>query len=411
MLQIEKHFSKKEKILGQYFTPIKISNLVTQKCLNYINKNIKEIKAIDPTCGDGSFLKALEATNVENYLGYDIDENVKNLIPEHIKNKIEIKNSIFLEEDNTFDLVVGNPPYSSKYNRISDLNILKLFDLGINKKTQAIEILFIEKSIKILKKEGILGLVLPIGILTNLNLEYVRNYLLQNLEIKEIIYLHPTIFKNNNASTFILIAKKVDNPNNLKIKFGEIKNLKNINYNVIEKEIIENCLNPLFYLNCNNVEDDYIFLEELIEDIFTGKGFYKENKKHLTTTPSDIKYFTIKNFKNNNINLENVLYLDNSLKIKEKFLLKQNDIIFCRVGQGSIGTCFLVDNNLENSIVDDWFHVIRLKNKNISQNLLNYFKTNDFIKILKTLSLGTGTPNISKQKLLKIKIPKKIIEI
>jgi len=56
--QENSHFSKKEKVLGQFFTPREVVDFV----LDFISvTNNKKDKAIDPACGDGVFLKGLIA--------------------------------------------------------------------------------------------------------------------------------------------------------------------------------------------------------------------------------------------------------------------------------------------------------------------------------------------------------------
>jgi len=69
--------------------------------------------------------------------------------------------------------VVGNPPFSAKYGRISDKNILDRYELGRGRRSQAVEVLFLERFIRLARSGGVVGIIIPDGILANTNYEYV----------------------------------------------------------------------------------------------------------------------------------------------------------------------------------------------------------------------------------------------
>ena len=48
---------------------------------------------------------------------------------------------------------------------------------------------FIERCLKLLKPEGILGIVVPDGVLSNTSLDYVREFIRQNAVIKAVVSL------------------------------------------------------------------------------------------------------------------------------------------------------------------------------------------------------------------------------
>ncbi|SEF40135.1 type I restriction enzyme M protein [Caloramator fervidus] len=405
MDQLKKHFSKREKIYGQYFTPLEVSRFIVKRCLDYLKKDAKDIKALDPACGDGSFLKAMLLEGIEYFEGYDIDENIFEKLSFDILSKVKIKDGLMLEGE--YDLVVGNPPFSAKFNRISKKDILDSFKLGKGRKSQAIEVLFLEKFINLTKNNGVIGIILPLGIVGASMLQYVRNYLVENIELKEIIYLNSGIFKNG-ATTVIIIGVK-NKADNKACKFGILEGLEPISIRYVEKNIDVKNLNPVYYFE--NDEEDGVKLEDLILEIFSGRGFYKEErKKKITHEKTDKIYITAKNVGWGTFQDKDVLYFKGD--IDEKYILKENDIIMCRVGQGTIGRCLVINKDLEGSIVDDWFHIIRLKDKKYSRAFCGYFLTENFKRKIKKYCIGTGTPNISKTKLLNIKIPfDKIVKV
>jgi len=73
-----------------------------------------------------------------------------------------------------FDIILTNPPFGSK---IKNQDILAEYELGRARKSQLTEVLFIERCLKLLKPEGILGIVVPDGVLSNTSLQYVRDFI------------------------------------------------------------------------------------------------------------------------------------------------------------------------------------------------------------------------------------------
>ena len=114
---------QKKKDLGQYFTPENVVAFMYQMAKIYLPlRSSRPPKIIDPACGEGIFLKyALEhkITTRVNIFGCDIDPEVEK---EWKKLKVFGKLHLYIcdglldnEEDgikkNSFDLVIGNPPY------------------------------------------------------------------------------------------------------------------------------------------------------------------------------------------------------------------------------------------------------------------------------------------------------------
>lgn len=121
---VEKLLEKqKKKDWGQYFTPLEVVDFMYQMVKAFLPKRIpKPLKIIDPACGEGIFLKyAFEnkITSRVNLFGCDIDPKVENEWKRFdIFGKLHLYISDGLLDDeekgirkNSFDLVIGNPPY------------------------------------------------------------------------------------------------------------------------------------------------------------------------------------------------------------------------------------------------------------------------------------------------------------
>ncbi len=246
-----------------------IKNLMrTKKDKEKLIKIIKNIRVLDPSCGSGRFLvsaaeklydlyqivvpessnfeikkliiqKNLYGIEIENYaiiisklrlikwLLASISNNLtsqiitlKNLKLTNFKQIIEkfgikfnIFNLDFLLEFNSekFDIIIGNPPYVEN-KKIKDIefkkNITKRFTTAY--RLFDLSIIFIERSLELLEDDGYLSLILPNKFLSADYGIKIRELLLNDSEIKEIINISSLpIFQNIAAYPIILSLKKV----------------------------------------------------------------------------------------------------------------------------------------------------------------------------------------------------------
>lgn len=99
-----------------------------------------------------------------------------------------------------FDIILTNPPFGSKI-RGEVLNMLGRFSLGqSSRRSISFEIIALERCFQFLKPGGILGIVLPDGLLKNKSVKYVRNWIHQVAEIKAVISLPIETFSPYGAS-------------------------------------------------------------------------------------------------------------------------------------------------------------------------------------------------------------------
>lgn len=162
------------KTLGQVFTPYH----VVSDMLSLIKNNGK---TLEPSCGDGAFLKHLS-----NAIGIEIDKKV-------IKQK-NVFNIDFFEYsiNNKFDTIIANPPYV-KYTDINiNTKILlfpyeKFFDKRSN-----LYLFFIYKSFLHLKDNGEMIFITP------------RDF----LKLTSAIKLNELLFQNGTITDFIDLGDK-----------------------------------------------------------------------------------------------------------------------------------------------------------------------------------------------------------
>jgi len=196
--------------LGQYFTPDRIKEFM----LDILEPRIGNL-IIDPAFGSGGFLvityKRLLDTLKKSGLDKEkIRKEKSKLTSDYIygtdinpRLALACKTNMYLHGDgrthiyrhdglvnfeeiaeNKFDIVVTNPPFGAV---IDKRNILDNFQLGIGRKKQRSEVLFLERCIRLAKKHtGKIGIVLPESILMNTTFQYVRDYLDDNVTIDAI---------------------------------------------------------------------------------------------------------------------------------------------------------------------------------------------------------------------------------
>lgn len=218
---------------GQFFTPTQAVSWIVEALEPQLGE-----KVIDPACGAGSFLfnisRYLKRNNVDDLeisnsiYGIEKDQYLSNLAATHLALTTLGKANIFcadsieridgankpieLDFEDSFDIVVANPPFGSKI-RVGSEKVREMFDLSrkwvrhkengeyyISDKFVANpspQVLFLEVCIKLLKQGGRLGIVVPESMLSNSSAGHVVNYLLKNMRLEAVIGMPENLFKTS----------------------------------------------------------------------------------------------------------------------------------------------------------------------------------------------------------------------
>ena len=342
-------------------------------------EELRKIKIVDPACGSGAFLieafdfllkynqmiddKIFNMTGTKNLF----DDTTKEILENNIfgvdlnKESVEItKLSLWLrtaDKDKTlatlennikcgnslisdknlsekgfdwkeefqevfkeggFDIVIGNPPYVSAEN-IKELE--KEYyrnNYKVATGRQNLYIIFYERGIELLNKNGYLSFITPYTILKNKYYMEARKYILKNSKLLKLVdFKNITVFEEAVVDSIILILKKEQSK---KYDFEKIYNIKNFGNNEYSSRTftIENVyLNPDFSLEISDnfalilkMQKNSLKLKDIIEfkqGIITGN-----NKKFITNEISENtkKVITGKDFNRYflNYNGEYVIY-------------------------------------------------------------------------------------------------------
>ena len=184
------------------------------------------------------------------------------------------------QDNQKFDILIANPPYSVKTFKPTIKDGEKSFELfdGFTENSSEIECLFVERAKQLLKEGGYAGIVLPVSLLTNDKI-YIRTreILLKYFDIKGILSLQGNAFMATNTKTIILLMQRRNNSFweqiNLAIK-NFFSNYKNVTVAGIEKAfskfVEENYENLAF--------EDYIsILKEKPTEIAKKSEYYEEH--------------------------------------------------------------------------------------------------------------------------------------
>ncbi|MEF3279423.1 MAG: SAM-dependent methyltransferase [Elusimicrobiota bacterium] len=262
-----------KKINGVVYTPQWIVDLILDN-IEYKN-NIYDKKILDPSCGEGSFLiivverflkdcfknnlslDEIRKALCNNIFGFDIDRNaiikckiyLDDIAQKYKINKVKWniqyldsldKNKI-KQYFNTFDYIVGNPPYI----RIQHLGkerrerIQQDWSFCRNGSTD-IYIAFFELGLNLLNERGKLGYITPNTYFKTETAKILRHYLMDKKIIRNIIdFNYHQVFDDATTYSAITVLDKNWKQNKFYFFNGYKKNIKyvdeielsNINYN------------------------------------------------------------------------------------------------------------------------------------------------------------------------------------
>jgi type I restriction enzyme M protein len=163
--------------------------------------------------------KAKTMLNEDTFYGFDIDPTMiriglMNLMMHGITQpKIDYKDTLSknYNEDNTYDIVMANPPFTGSIDK-GDLN--ETFTVATTKS----ELLFLERIYKMLRMGGTAGVVIPQGVLFGSGTAFksIRKILIEKCELKAVISMPSGVFKPYaGVATAILIFTKGGETNNV----------------------------------------------------------------------------------------------------------------------------------------------------------------------------------------------------
>lgn len=210
---------------GEYFTPSEVSTLLTR--LGTVGKTMVN-KVYDPTCGSGSLLLKARSVLGPNgvrigYYGQENQPTTYNLCRlnmflhgvEFDKFDIACEDTLLHPQhwdDEPFELIVSNPPYSIKWVGSDDATLIndpRFAPAGVLAPKSKADLAFVMHSLSWLSNNGVAAIVCFPGMLYRGGAEQkIRQYLIDNNFVDAIIQLPENLFYGTSIATCILVLKK-----------------------------------------------------------------------------------------------------------------------------------------------------------------------------------------------------------
>jgi len=199
------------KALGQYFTP----SSIVKTMVSMIGKP-KNASVLEPSAGQGAFLRELRRQNFKNLCAVEIDPRLPNLSDV----SITYDNFLTWRTRQTYDVIIGNPPYVRWKNIPAKLRE----GLRTAQCNSLMDLLhaFIYKSLDILSDDGELIFITPDYWMRTMHAGELRNRFLSHGHFEQIIrYGEQPVFQKIASS--ILIFKFVKNHHKCRITVKDLE--------------------------------------------------------------------------------------------------------------------------------------------------------------------------------------------
>ena len=385
---------------------------------------------MDPSCGDGVFVRHAPAGSVVS--ACEVDPVYVKEMRKHLPaGRLVAGDALVSLEDQwgTFDLAVGNPPYSAQAHLEARPEVLRMFELGEGRRAQCLEVLFIELFLKLVKPGGRIAVVLPDGPFSNRPFRYVRAWLLRHAEISAIISLPRNIFPATAAKTNVLLARRLA-PGEAVVGRGtwlfqcdELKELETLEIPKVSGA------DPRW--KCVQLTETDDWRPEAhagsprgrgaggggvrLGEAFSLRGGFAlyGGRRELFEAPAADRIFLIRA---KNIAPEGGLRLETdgayirreSDFFREKAMVRPGEILFVGVGVGCFGRAAVVPPGLV-AQVDDWIHVLTPVADVDVEGVVRWFHSAAGRAELLKLAKGVGTLSISKASLRNLVLPAELV--
>lgn len=219
-----------QKLRGGYYTPVGIAKFLARWAINSSN-----CKILEPSCGDGVFIEqavkqlASKGANKQSIpslvKGVELDPNEAEKVIENV-NKLDVKISSenivsgdffsytqdHLFNHETFDVVLGNPPFIRYQNFIEEyrtiaFDLMNRVGLKPNRLTN-IWVPFLVLSSYLLNENGRLGMVIPAELFQVNYAAETRQFLSEYFDRITIITFKELVFEEAQQEVVLLLAER-----------------------------------------------------------------------------------------------------------------------------------------------------------------------------------------------------------
>ncbi len=302
---------------GEFFTPQEVGELLAK----IVIMDKKEVnKVYDPCCGSGGlllkFAKILGKENIKNgFYGQEINITTYNLARINMflhdinYNDFDISRGDTLTQpmhwdDEPFDAIVSNPPYSIHWAGKSDptlINDERFAPAGILAPESKADLAFTMHMLSWLSPIGTAAIVQFPGVLYRSGAEQkIRKYMVDNNFVDTVIQLPSDLFFGTSIATCILVLKKSKKTSDILFIDASDQFVRNTNKNKLSFENIEWIIKKIKNRKSENDEPVVVVSNEEV-----GKNDYNLSVNTYLKDPEEDKEKI--NIKEVNKNLEEIV--------------------------------------------------------------------------------------------------------
>ena len=245
---------------GEFFTPQEVSRLLVMIVIGHKGRLRK---VYDPACGSGSLLlqfKKLMGNNCPPMFGQEINPTTYNLCRINMflhgvgfdKFDIQLGDTLLDPkhwDDEPFDGIVSNPPYSTKWEGKSNpllINDPRFSPAGVLAPESKADLAFTMHMLSWLSTDGTAAIVEFPGVLYRGGAEEkIRNYLISNNFVDTVIQLPENLFFGVTIATCIIVLKKSKADSNILFVDASKEFIHEGNKNKLSEENITHIYNAV----------------------------------------------------------------------------------------------------------------------------------------------------------------------
>ncbi|TFG23895.1 MAG: hypothetical protein EU533_02660, partial [Promethearchaeota archaeon] len=271
--------------IGQFFTPDYIAKFMVRNAKSYyfkshLSQNLKDVKVLEPSVGQGVFLDVLKEEGFIDIISYELDITLKKQLLDRFPNiNIHFENFLGSDIEDKFDIIVGNPPYlGQNYNAeifqdlVNRFPICKKYFVG----NMDLFYFFIHLGILKLNMGGYLTYITTnywISKSDKTGIKYLKPHIIQDCYLVQFIDLSNLhLFKDalGQHNCIFILRKKTDEEKNKGIDFpieiiqiAKKKDLKisdNVYNQLVFEQILTETSSPLFKKYVSALTNSDLFL-------------------------------------------------------------------------------------------------------------------------------------------------------
>jgi len=206
-----------------------------------------------------------------------------------------------------FDVVIGNPPYVFAREKVSEKEKNYYSTVYESAKYQVnTYIIFMEKSMLLAKKNGLVGLIVPNSWLMTYSGEALRKFFIEKTSVDIIVNLYGKSFEDANVETVISIIKNIEakddhiigilkaNENSKSFDFlhskkqSDFAKNKSFEFLVFQNDLSESLINKIRQ-GCKGL-DEVACVKAGLQAYEKGKGTPKQSAEDVKNRPYDYAY-------------------------------------------------------------------------------------------------------------------------